>query len=116
MNFDTLKTIVVVLVAGAAVWWGAILLGRFLSWIERSEIARQKAEAEAKKSLKATPAPSSVFRPDPGAIPAAHVAAIAAAIGAIGGAHKIVHISVAGAASVWAAEGRWMHQTSHRPH
>ena len=115
MNFDTLKTIVVVIVAGAAVWWGAILLGRFLSWIERSEIARQKAEAAAKQSLKAQ-ASAAAFKSDPGGIPAAHVAAIAAAVGAIGGAHKIVHISVAGAASVWAAEGRWMHQTSHRPH
>jgi hypothetical protein len=111
MNFDTLTTVLAVLGAGAFLWWGGVKLGRFLSWIEREEIARQKAEAAAKQNRKA-PAPES--RPD--AIPAAHVAAIAAAVAAIDGAHAIVHIGPAGAASAWVVEGRWLQQTSHRPH
>jgi hypothetical protein len=115
MNFDTLTTIVVIIGAGALLWFGGVRLGRFLTWIERSEIARQKAEAEAKKSRNA-PAPGPAPASQPGAIPAAHLAAISAAVGAIGGAHAIVHISVPGAASVWAVEGRWLQQTSHRPH
>jgi hypothetical protein len=115
MNFDTLTTILAVICGGAFLWWGAIKLGRFLSWIERSEIARQEAEAAAQRSRKA-PAPAPALMSHPDAIPAAHVAAIAAAVGAIGGAHAIVHISLAGTASAWVAEGRWLQQTSHRPH
>jgi glutaconyl-CoA/methylmalonyl-CoA decarboxylase subunit delta len=115
MDFDTLTTILAVIGVGALLWWGALKLGRFLSWIEREEIARQKAEAAAKQSRKApASAPARDSRPD--AIPAAHIAAIAAAVGAIDGAHAIVHIGVAGAASAWAVEGRWLQQTSHRPH
>jgi hypothetical protein len=115
MIFNTLTTILVVIGGGAFLWWGALKLGKFLQWVERSEIERQAAEAAAKKSLKAA-APKLARESLHGAIPAAHLAAIAAAVGAIGGAHAIVHISLAGTASVWASEGRWLQQTSHRPH
>ena len=115
MITDTLTTILTVLAGGAFLWWGVIRLGRFLSWVERSEIARQEAEAAAQRSRKA-PAPAPALMSHPDAIPAAHVAAIAAAVGAMGGGHSIVHIEVAGAGNAWTAEGRWMHQTSHRPH
>jgi hypothetical protein len=115
MSTDTLTTILVLIGAGLILWYGGVWLGRFLSWIERSEIARQKAEADAKQS-RATPAPVPAPVSNPEAIPAAHVAAIAAAVDAIGGAHAIVHIAVARNASVWAVEGRWLQQTSHRPH
>jgi hypothetical protein len=115
MNFDTLTTVLAVIGVLAFLWWGGLKLGRFLSWIEREEIARQKAEAAAKQSGKAlAPNPAPASRPD--AIPAAHIAAIAAAVAAIDGAHAIVHIGVAGAASAWVVEGRWLQQTSHRPH
>ena len=116
MNTDTLTTIVVLIGAAALLWWGVIYLGRFLSWIERSEIARQEAEAAAaqvRKPAVSARAPEAAAGPD--AIPAAHVAAIAAAVGAIG-AQAVVHIAVAGTASAWAVEGRWLQQTSHRPH
>jgi hypothetical protein len=115
MDFNMLTTILAVICGGALLWWGGVKLGRFLSWIERSEIARQQAEAAAKQSRKA-PAPVPAPEVQAGAVPVAHVAAIAAAVSAIGGAHAIVHISVAGAASAWVVEGRWLQQTSHRPH
>jgi glutaconyl-CoA/methylmalonyl-CoA decarboxylase subunit delta len=114
MNFDTLTIVAAAIGATLVLWWVAIRLGRFLSWIERSEIARQQAEGEAQQSHKASA--SSARESRPGAIPAAHVAAIAAAVGARGGAQSIVHIAVAGTASTWAVEGRWLQQTSHRPH
>jgi cytoskeletal protein RodZ len=115
MNFDTLTTVLAVIGVLAFLWWGVLKLGQFLRWIEREEIARQAAEAAAKQGRKA-PAPSLAPASSPDAIPAAHIAAIAAAVAAIDGAHAIVHIGVAGAASAWAVEGRWLQQTSHRPH
>lgn len=45
------------------------------------------------------------------------IAAIAAAVHAVMETpHRIVHIENANKTQTWAAEGRWMHQTSHRPH
>jgi hypothetical protein len=121
MNLDTVITILAAIGAATCLWWCARILGRLLGWIERSEIARQKAEATAEQSGHAiassganTPGPA--LAPHDGSIPAAHLAAIAAAVGAIGGAHHIVHVGVARTASAWAVEGRWMQQTSHRPH
>ncbi len=44
----------------------------------------------------------------------ADIAAIAAAVYAMLGAHRIVHIEDVGRGLSWTAEGRWMHQTSHK--
>jgi hypothetical protein len=44
------------------------------------------------------------------------IPAIAAAVYAIMGAHRIVHIEDHHAGLTWTSEGRWMHQTSHRTH
>ena len=46
---------------------------------------------------------------------AAHVAAVAAAVYAVLGAHRLVHIGDAGRAPAWAAYGRTTHHTSHAP-
>nr|WP_294529307.1 hypothetical protein [uncultured Rhodopila sp.] len=43
------------------------------------------------------------------------IVAIAAAVHAMMGAHRIVHLESTRTGQTWAAEGRWMHQTSHRP-
>ena len=45
-------------------------------------------------------------------MPADHVVAIAAAVAAYG--FRVVHIEDAATGNAWAAEGRWLHQTSHR--
>jgi hypothetical protein len=47
--------------------------------------------------------------------PPEHVAAIAAAITAMLGAHHIIHLEAVGPGQNWGAEGRWMQQTSHNP-
>lgn len=44
------------------------------------------------------------------------IAAIAAAVYAMLGCYRIVHIEDANGGQRWAAEGRWMHQISHNPH
>ena len=41
------------------------------------------------------------------------IAVIAAAVYAMVGAHRIVHLEAAHQSGVWAIEGRWMQQTSH---
>jgi hypothetical protein len=41
------------------------------------------------------------------------IAVIAAAVYAMVGAHRIVHLEAARQSGVWAIEGRWMQQTSH---
>src|SRR5271166_1863590 len=45
MTFETLKFAIGAIAALAVLCIAVVYLGRFLSWIERSEIARQKAEA-----------------------------------------------------------------------
>ena len=67
------------------------------------------------EETKASAAPAPVARPVDG-VPPEHIAAIAAAVYAVLGSHRIVHISDAGRGLAWTAEGRLMHQTSHRPH
>jgi len=87
-------------------------LVRFLTWIERSEIARQQAEADAERKRKSDLSRS--VAGDASGVPAEHVAAIAAAVATYG--YRVVHIADTGSGHAWAAEGRWMHQTSHRLH
>jgi hypothetical protein len=53
----------------------------------------------------------------PFAVEADHIAVIAAAVHAMSGAHRIVHIEAAPRHSGWAAEGRQVHHASHTlPH
>jgi hypothetical protein len=55
--------------------------------------------------------------PQPGPLtpPAEDIAAIAAAVYAILGAHRIVRLETIRSDQVWSSEGRWMQQTSHSP-
>ena len=87
---ETLKFVIGAIVVVAVLWLVLTRLGRFLSWVERSEIARQKAEAAedagrkqaaAAKAVALAPAASRV---DAAGVPADHVVAIAAAVAAYG--------------------------------
>lgn len=60
----------------------------------------------------APPRPAAV-PPVPLAVDADHIAVIAAAVHAMTGAHRIVHIEAAPHHSGWAAEGRQAHHASH---
>jgi hypothetical protein len=108
---DFIYVIVALAVLSVAVRY----IGRFLAWVERSEIARQKAEVEEERKRKSPPAaPSNPAAAAPEGVPADHVVAIAAAVAAFG--FRVVHIDDAASGHAWASEGRWQHQTSHRPH
>jgi hypothetical protein len=111
MNFETMIDWLGVIVAVVVLWVAARYLGRFLSWIERSEIARQQAEAAAVRN-KAAAAARAAVSSIPEGIPYHHVVAIAAAVAACG--YRVIHIADHATGHVWASEGRWMHQTSHQ--
>jgi len=111
---STVIDLILVVVALAVAWVAVRNLARFLTWVEKSEIARQKAETEAERRKAAPPKPAAAPAPAPEGIPADHVAAIAAAVAAFG--YRVVHIDDAAGGNAWASEGRWQHQTSHRPH
>jgi hypothetical protein len=65
----------------------------------------------------AAPAQPAAAPPAAFAVDADHLAVIAAAVHAMSGAHRIVHIEAAPRHSGWAAEGRLVHHASHTlPH
>jgi hypothetical protein len=43
------------------------------------------------------------------------IAVIAAAVYAMLGTHRIIHVEAAGSSRAWEIEGRWAQQTSHTP-
>jgi hypothetical protein len=49
------------------------------------------------------------------AAPVEDIAVIAAAVHAILGVSRIIHLEADHAGQTWAIEGRWMQQTSHKP-
>jgi hypothetical protein len=111
MSSGTLAIGIAAIVAVVVLWQVIRYLLRFLSWVEQSEIARQKAEDEAQRP---SPAARAAVAPAvPEGIPADHVAAIAAAVAVCG--FRVVHIDDQAFGHAWASEGRWMHQTSHQP-
>ena len=121
MTFEMIKFGFGAIAAVVVLWFAAVYVGRFLSWVERSEIARQKAEAvkEAeRKKAGIRAAARAVVAPELDGVPARHIAAIAAAVAVYG--FRVVHIADHATGHAWTSEGRWMHQTSHgvshRPH
>jgi hypothetical protein len=120
MSFEMVVDGLAVIGAGTCLWVGITGLGRLLGWIERSEIERQAAEAAAARATPAA-APAAPRAPvrtaDAGSdLSGDLVAAISAAVAALGDGMRVVHISEPATGHAWAAEGRWMHQTSHRTH
>src|SRR5271166_3777892 len=99
MTFETLKFAIGAIAALAVLCIAVVYLGRFLSWVERSEIARQKAEAAAEVERKKAVAPA-VVAPELDGVPAHHIVAIAAAVAAYG--YRVIHIEDAPSGHAWA--------------
>jgi hypothetical protein len=118
MTMESLKFAFGATAALVALWFVGVRLGRFLSWVERSEIARQQAEAAERGKVAAAAAPPAaapaIAAREGEGVPPRHVAAIAAAVAAYG--YRVVHIADTASGRAWAAEGRWLHQTSHHTH
>lgn len=114
MNMDLVIDGLAVIGAGTCLWWAVRVLGAFLGWIERSEIARQAAEASSGSTgARAAGVSAAAIS---GGIPAEHVAAIAAAVTMAMEGHRVVLIEDKASGQAWTSEGRWQHQTSHRVH
>ena len=109
MSYDTLRNLFALIGVASCLWWGGLWLSRFLGWVQASEIERQRAETAP------VPAPAAVPRAAPG-IPPEHIAAIAAAVAAMGGHMRAVRLTDTTTGQIWASEGRWLHQTSHQTH
>jgi len=71
---------------------------------------QETAGAPAARAALSAPPPAPRSGP-----PAEHIAVIAAAAHAILGAHRLIHIETSSAGQIWAIEGRWLQQTSHKP-
>jgi hypothetical protein len=70
---------------------------------------------ERKPAAPAQPAQPAAVPPAAFAVEADHLAVIAAAVHAMSGAQRIVHIEATPHHSGWAAEGRLVHHASHAP-
>ncbi|MDS4020811.1 MAG: OadG family protein [Candidatus Competibacter sp.] len=74
-------------------------------------LSRQAKQEETKTPAK----PAPVAQPALVGIPQEHLAVITATVAAMMGAHRIVHIEMAGRGFGWTAEARTVHHTSHAP-
>ena len=76
------------------------------SWA--AALARRVRQLSATQPRRAGRLPSRPWRR-----PKDDIAVIAAAVYAMLGAHRIVHLEAESQGQAWAVEGRWMQQTSH---
>ena len=99
-------TIVVAVLTAGMIW----------AVVQILEHLHHRREAAAKAAKAATPVQVSVA-PDQSAVDetARHVAAVAAAVYAVLGAHRLVYIGDAVRAHTWSATGRTIHHFSHAP-
>lgn len=117
------------LIGAGTVLYGAIrLLAAVSAWAQRvGNVDSQQPSAAPspapRPSVQPQPQPQaatastdapSVISPDQ--IPEEVVAVIAAAVHSTLESHRIVHIQDPHTGMSWSAEGRWLHQTSHRTH
>jgi len=78
---------------------------RGIVWMLSRQAKQEEAKAPAKPAA----------RPILAGVPQEHLAVITAAVAAMMGAHRIVHIETAARGFGWTAEARTVHHTSHAP-
>nr|WP_294543805.1 hypothetical protein [uncultured Rhodopila sp.] len=97
-------------------WLAIVGIISLMYWGWRIVAAIQHRTRKSPSAGTVTPAPAVAgsFVPASNGFPD-DIVAIAAAVHAMMGAHRIVRLESTQTGQTWAAEGRWMHQTSHRP-
>ncbi len=78
-------------------------------------LSRQAEQAAAKAPAKSITPVARPVAPAVSGVPQEHLAAIAAAVSAMMGAHRIIHIDAPDRGFGWTAEARSSHHTSHAP-
>jgi hypothetical protein len=114
MSFEAATDVLAIIGAGACLWLGFTGLKGLSAWTRRSAIGRRQAGAAAAREE--VEAVQFATASAPLGVPADHLVAIAAAVAAVSDGLKIVHIADSATGRVWTSEGRWLNQTSHRPH
>jgi threonine/homoserine/homoserine lactone efflux protein len=97
-------------------WLAIIGIISVMYWGWRIVASVQRRFRSSRPAEAASPAPlvETSFIPASNGFPE-DIVVIAAAVHAMMGAHRIVRLESTRTGQTWAAEGRWMHQTSHRP-
>jgi hypothetical protein len=99
-------------------WLAIVGVVSLIYWAWRVLAAFQNGARGTRHTPRSVPAalPIAPGLGAPGLVaPLEDIPIIAAAVAAIMGAHRIVHLQAVGSGQSWAAEGRWMNQTSHNP-
>jgi hypothetical protein len=92
----------------SCVYWAVRLLAALIRYAQESPVATGTPATEL---ASARAAAAVVAHPGLGD----DLPVIAAAVAALLDSHHIVHIEEVPHGQVWSAQGRWLHQTSHRP-
>lgn len=119
MSQETLINGLAVLGALTLAYWAFRLLAAIAAWAQSTpEVAAPASHhSAAAKPAASAPAPAPAGDDLTADDLTAHdIVVIAAAVNAMLDHHRIVHIEDPNSGHAWSAEGRWMHQTSHRTH
>jgi hypothetical protein len=107
------------LTGGAVGNWLAIIgVLSLIYWAWRIVAALQRRHDRPRQAMGAPAAPEAFPAAPPApqsGAPPEHIAAIAAAVHAMLGAHRLIHLEPSRSGQTWEFEGRWMQQTSHKP-
>ena len=94
----------------------AFLIRGIVLFLERRKAQSESVTMADPNHPNQAPAPAPAAGPTEVHVAADHVAAIAAAVYAALGAHRVIRIEpVGGHEAGWAVQGRWLHQTSRTP-
>ncbi|MGC4106949.1 MAG: hypothetical protein QM753_11465 [Thermomicrobiales bacterium] len=94
-------------------YWAGRLLAVLIRYAQTSPV---EAPAPAMPPRATPPRATGPAGPADAGSLATDLPVIAAAVAAMFDSHRIVHIERAPGAQIWSAQGRWLHQTSHRTH
>lgn len=105
------------LIINSFIMYGLVIVISFLAacLIKAIVTVLAKAEDRKKAKFKVTKATTTGSAAASG-IPPDHIAAISAAVYAMLGSHRIVHISDQARGTSWSLEGKLLHQSSHNVH
>ena len=114
MSQETLINGLAVIGALTLAYWAFRLLAAIAAWAQSTPEVAAPASHHSAAAKPATPAPLPAPAGDD--LTTHDIVVIAAAVNAMLDHHRIVHIEDPNSGHAWSAEGRWMHQTSHRTH